>query len=621
MAFSIFIRLGLIASTTLSLAPIALAEDDDTIEEFVITAGRRSQAVGEVAKSVSVISEYTLVERQYQYVVDALQSLPGVAINQNGAFGGAATVSIRGAGTDQTLVLIDGVQVNDPSSVGGAFDFSRLDPAGIERIEVLRGPQAVLYGSDAIGGVINIITKGGAGSAGLAGNGSAEYGAFDSFRLGGALNGGSETIGFNLSASYQDTDGISAADTADGNTESDGFKNLSLRGKAIARLSEVARFEVSTSYTDSESEYDGFALLFDGSFGLGDTADNSKSEEFSIAGRAMVDLFGGRLSNTLSLEYSTINRDNFSADTFTFGAQGERLNLDYLAVAKLAEVWSLTAGAQHEEISAKSVDPDTISTDSLFGLLSFSGIDGLIVSGGLRIDDHETFGSTTNGELHASYELASTGTRVTAVWGEGFKAPSIFQLTFSCCGFEPNPDLIPERAKAWEVGIEQPIMAGKAQASATYFEQDTEELIIFTFTGGYRNIARSRAKGVELAFDAVLGDTLSFDANYTYTSAKDLATDTRLPRRPKHSAFASLNWQAGERLGANMSITHNGNELDTTGITLDAWTRVDLRLAYQLTDTLELFGRVDNLLDEAYQQVAGYGTPGISAYGGVRARF
>jgi len=621
----------LLATTVLSFAPAASAQDQD-IEEFVVTAGRRVQPVSEVAKSISVLSEAELVQRQYQYVVDALQSLPGVAINQNGTFGGVATVTIRGGSSDQTVILIDGVQVNDPSAPGGGFNFANLDPNGIERIEVLRGPQAVLYGSDAIGGVINIITK--SGEDGFAGEAFGEYGAFETKRIGGSARGGAGRVNFNLSTTYFDTDGISAAD---GGKEADGYESLTVRGRVRAKLSDTVRLDVTTSYSDTESEYDGFALLEDFSYALTDTDETSKSEEFSIAGRAYIDLLDGRLSNTLSVEYSSITRDSFDAGAFTYGAEGERLNFDYLGVYEVAEGWTLTAGAQHEVTEAKSQDPEPISTDSLFGILSYDGIDGLTVSGGVRLDDHETFGSTTNGELNASYLVEGTGTQLTAAWSEGFKAPSIFHLTFSCCGFESNiaqadaakeAALRPERSKSWEIGFKQPFLDGRATFGATYFNQDTRDLITFTFVDGYRNIEETSAKGVELELTADLTDSLNLSANYTHNAARDLTVDQQLARRPKNEAFAALNWQVSERLTTNVSVTLNGKEYDTSvdSVTVeravvDAWTRVDLSAAYKLTDTIELFGRIDNLFDEDYQQVLNYGTPGISAYAGVRARF
>lgn len=607
------------SSCLISLAPTWAVENINTTidEEFVVVAARREQPVSEVAKSISVLSQDALIDRQYSFVLDALQSLPGLTINQNGSFGGVATVSIRGAGTDQTVVLLDGIQINDPSSTGGAFNFASLDPNGVERIEVLRGPQAVLYGSDAMGGVINIITR--SGGDGTQGSVYGEYGAFDSLRLGGSVSAGDENLNGHLSASYINTDGISTADVADGNSETDGYESYTLRGKLGGTVSETIRLELAGNYTDTTSEFDGFSLQPDGSYGLGDSDDLSKTKEFSIAGRSFFSFFDDRLESIVSVEYSSIDRKNFNGGVSSYFAEGERLNFDLINSLAANENWTVTAGLQHEETKAASVDPQTISIDSIFGLLSYTGIKGLTLSGGLRLDDHETFGSSTNGEANASYTLSETGTRFTAAWSEGFKAPSIFQLTYACCGFEANPDIAPERSKAWEAGISQPLFNDNVIVAATYFNQKTRDLIGFTFTAGYQNIARAKAEGVELTLKATISDTVSLSGNYTYTSSKDRDTGLQLARRPKNHAFATLAWQPVPRLKTNLSVTYNGSEVDGVNRAPD-WTRVDLRASYQVSDHVEIYGRIDNLFDENYQQVLGYGTPGISSFFGIRVK-
>ncbi len=605
MKTSILIKSALAATTALSAVPAFAQSSDENVEEIVVTAGRRAQPLNEVAKSISVISATELLDRQYVFVADALQDLAGVSLNQTGSFGGSASISIRGNATDQTVILIDGVQINDASSPGGGFNFANLDPNGIERIEVLKGPQAVLYGSDAIGGVVNIITK--SGQDGLGGNAYAEYGSYNSLRTGGTIYGGTEKLSATLSASYTDSDGISAADSANGNTEDDGYKNLTLRTKVTAKLSEAASLEFTANYIDSENEFD--------SFGPVDGLEVGESEEAVLAARGFFDFLDGRWSNTVSIEYSEIDRENFNDGTPTFSAKGERLNLDYINTFQVTEDLSLTSGAQHEEF--KSEGQERLDINSVFGLLAYDGIEGLVVSGGVRVDDHETFGSTTNFEANASYTFEETGTQFTAAWGEGFKAPTIFHLTFACCGFEANPNLDPEQSESFELGFKQPLFDGKANFGATYFNQTTDDLIIFTFTNGYQNVSRTRSRGVELNLDAALTDTLDLSASYTFTAAKDRETDLQLDRRPRSQAFAALAWQATERFKTNVSLTYNGSETDR-GSVLDNWVRFDVRASYQLKDNIEIYGRIDNLFDAEYQSVIGYGTPGASVFGGFR---
>jgi len=608
----------LLASVALIAPPVVAVEEVESVEEMVVTASRRPQPLSTVGASISVVGEEALERGQYTFVIDALQTLPSLAINPNGAFGGQTSVSIRGADTSQTVILVDGVQLNDVSSPGGGFNFGTLDTNGIERIEVLKGPQSVLYGSDAIGGVVNIITKTGQGE-GFSGSAYGEYGAFDSLRTGANLYGGTETLGFNLSGSYSNSDGISKAE---GGPEDDGHENLTLRGRITAQITDTFDLEAFGSYSDSETEVDGF--------GPADSlADMALSEEYLVGARAHLDLLGGDFANTVSVEFSGIDRASVSAFG-TFPGKGERFNLDYLGVYALDENWSVTAGAQHENVKAETVALDSVDLNSVFGVVAYEN-KGLSVSAGVRYDDHETFGSTTNGQIRAAYTVAETGTKIFANWGEGFKAPSLNQLTFVCgfCGPDALPadadreaedKLRPEQSNAWEIGVEQSLLDNSIKVGATYFDQKINDLIIFDFTRGYYNVDRTRSRGIELLFDAKLNDALLLTANYTYTSAKDRTTDTQLIRRPKHKAYAALTWDVTEEISTNISVTHNGQIIDTAGL-VDDWTVVDLRASYQLTEAIELYGRVNNLFDADYQQITGYGTPGIASYFGVKFNF
>ncbi|MBL4837592.1 MAG: TonB-dependent receptor, partial [Kordiimonadaceae bacterium] len=396
----------------------------------------------------------------------------------------------------------------------------------------------------------------------------------------------------------------------------DGHENHTLRGRVTASVTDSFKLEAFGSYSDSETDVDGFGPS-------DDTGENlSLSEEYLVGARAHLDLMDGRFSNTLSVEYSGIDRASVSAFG-TFAGKGNRLNFDYLGNFEVSENWFITGGAQHERVEAETVTSESHEIDSVFGVVAYEQ-SGLNLSVGLRLDDHSVFGSTTNAQIRGAYTVADTGTKVFANWGEGFKAPSINQLTYICgfCGLtEPSSDLQPEASDAWELGIEQKLLDGSLKLGATYFSQDTEDLIIFTFTGGYENVDRAKSKGVELFVEANVSDTLRFNANYTYNKAEDQATDTQLIRRPKNKFYAAATWDVMEALSANISVTHNGEILDTGVSTVDDWTTVDLRISYQLVENVELYGRINNLFDADYQVITGYATPGIASYFGVRASF
>lgn len=609
---------------------------NDTDDIIIVTANRRPQPLSQVGSSVSVITSDDLERNQQTFVLDALESIPGVSTSQNGSFGGTASVSIRGAGGDRSVLMVDGVQLNDPSSPGGAFNFGTLDTNNIERVEVLRGPQSTLYGSDAIGGVINIVTK--TGQEGLGGQVFVEGGSFNTQRAGASLRGGYDRFGFNVSASGINTDGISAADENDGNTERDGLRSYAFNGKFTGELSEIFQLEAITRYSDNETQFDAFGP----SDGTVDKVSNV--DEFSGALRGHLDLLEGNFANTLSAEYTDVGRLNLDDDFTTFIGKGKRINFDYLGVYEMDSDWTATGGLQHEAVKFNSESystfspptlrsSDYISTNSVFGEIAFTGVSGLVLTGGVRYDDHETFGDKTSFRATASYEIDGTGTRLIANWGEGFKAPSVFQLIYVDPAFGPlvpASDLRPEKSRGYEIGIEQSLVEDRVIINATYFHFDIDDAIDFVFnpfpalSDGYRNVDQVNSKGFEINGQFEVTETLYVTANYTYTDAKDSLSGASLRGEPKNLFSGSIIWQPTDKISTTLNVVYNGQELISNGDftdPLDAWTRVDLRASYEIMDGLSVYGRVDNLFNEEYQFVRGYGTPDRSYFAGLRKTF
>lgn len=606
---------GSLLSPEQSFAQQQTADGEDII---IVTVNRRPQPLSQVGSSVSVLTGDELEQNQQSFMIDALEAIPGVAISQNGSYGGAASISIRGAGGDRTVMLVDGVQLNDASSTGGAYNFGTLDTYNIERVEVLRGPQSTLYGSDAIGGVINIVTK--SGGDGFGGKIFLEGGSFNTVRGGIGIYGGDEKLGYNLSASGFGNDGISSADENDGNTEKDGLESYNFYGKVTSSLSEIFRLEAMGRYSDNKAKFD--------SFGPADGDEISHVDEFSFALRGHLDLLDGRFSNIVSGEYSEIDRKNISSGLQTFEATGKRMNFDYLGVYEVSSVITASGGLQHETTKSVQASDDSFDLTSVFGELAFTGIEGLVITGGARYDDHKTFGDRTTFRVTGLYEFAQTGTRFIANWGEGFKAPSINQLTYICtfCGAtEPNTDLKPEIARGYEIGVEQPMFDDRITFAATYFHLRMDDAIDFdTAQGGYVNLAKTKSSGVELNINAQLLDNVYISGNYTFTDAIDLLDNTNLPREPRHRFSGSIDWQVTSQINAVVAVTHNGdeaqNEFSPVPI-LDGWTRVDFKLSYEVMEDLSLYGRVDNIFNEEYQHVPGYGTPDRSFFAGIRKNF
>ena len=604
--------LGAFIMSAASVAHAQTTETEDKVLDIVIVEGSRlNQTETEIGSSVSIISADDIELIGYQFALDAVAAAPGATINQNGAFGGLASVRIRGASSEQTLVLIDGVPVTDPSSPGGGFNFARLDTANIERIEVLKGPQSTLWGSDAIGGVVSITTK--KPDDGLGGNAFVEYGSFNFQRAGAAVEAGGEIGDFRFSATSTSTDGISKADKSNGNSERDGYDAVTLAANGGLNLG-PARLSSDVMWTDAEADFDSFVFGSQGNVGDGDEV--SETEELSTNITLDIPLFNDRFDNAVVVGYSDIDRQSFSNGAPSFGADGERWIYRYQGNFELNGANTLAFGVEREETTAND---DETSIDSLFALYEFKPFEKLTLTGGVRVDDHEKFGSETTGRVAAAYNVIDSLT-IRGSWGQGFKAPTIFQSTYICgfCGLtEPNSDLQPETSEAFEIGLDWRSSNGLAEAGIVLFDQESENLIDFTFTAGYDNVALVESQGVEIYGGYRVADWLNISGNYAYIDAEegDGAERTRLP---EHSGDVTFGLNPEGRVSGAVLVRYNGEELNTNGATLDSWTRVDVSGSFAVTDSVEFYGRIENLFDEDYQQILGYGTPGMSGRIGLR---
>ncbi len=618
VVFATIVRLAVCAAPFLSTINTASAQDQaparENVDSIIVTATRLDQTGAETGSSISIITGEEIEELGLIYALDAVAQAPGVTINQNGAFGGNASVRIRGAGSEQTVVLIDGIPVNDPTSPGGGFNFARLDTENVERIEVLKGPQSTLWGTDAIGGVISITTK--SPGDGFGGEAFAEYGSFNTLRGGASVSNASEVGDFRLAAVTVSSDGISKADEENGNAEDDSYDSLTLSAKGGLNLPGDARLSADVLWTDAESAFDSFTSGAQGNVGDGDEV--SETEETAASVSLMAPLIGGRLDNLFLAGFSDIKRENFSDGAQSFDADGERLLYRYQGTLSVNDRNRLAFGAEREETTAND---DETSIDGLFALYEATPNDVLTITAGLRYDDHERFGSESTTRLASAWKL-NDSVSLRASWGEGFKAPTIFQTTFFCCGAtEPNADLVAETSEAFDAGIEWQSNDGRFQLGATVFRQETENLIDFDFAiGGYLNIAEVESTGLELSGDFALSDALSLSLDYAFIDAED-GNGNALPRLPEHSGDLTLSYSTSGPFSGAVLLRYNGSETNTDDTTLDGWLRVDVTGRYALSERVELYGRIENLVDEDYQQILGYGTPGLSGSLGIRLRY
>lgn len=610
---------ALLGAVLLSAASPAYAQDavaeTRQLDTVVVEGSRLGQTQAEIGTSVSVVTGDEIEKLGFDFALDAVASAPGVTINQNGGFGGAASVRIRGAASGQTLVLIDGVPVGDPSITDGGFNFAFLDSSEVERIEVLKGPQSTLWGSDAIGGVVSVTTK--QAETGLGGRAFAEYGSFNTLRGGASMGGAGETGDFRLSVSGMSSDGISKADEANGNDEEDGYEATTISAKGGLNFPAEARLEAAVLWNDADAEYDSYVGGAQGSVGDGD--ERTRNETLSGNVSLKAPLFDDRFENLLMIGYSDITRENFSNGAQSFFAEGDRQIYRYQGTFTVNEMNKLSLGAEREDTSANDLES---SIDGVFGLYEFKPVQALTLTGGVRVDDHDKFGSKTTGRVAAAF-AATDQVVLRASWGQGFKAPSIFQSTYICtfCGLTaPNTDLQPETSEAFEIGVDWSSPDGEAKAGIAYFDQDTDNMIDFSYTAGYDNIAKVKSQGVEVYGSYQFTDWLNAAGNYAYIDAEDaIAAD--LSRLPQHSGEATLSIDPAGPFSGAILVRYNGEEANTDGTMLDGWTRVDLNGAIAVTDSVEIYGRVENLFDEDYQQILGYGAPGLSGSIGLRLRY
>ena len=602
---------GFTVSATAQTASI----EETKLDTIIVNGSRLDQTMTEIGSSVSVITRDDLEELGVDFALDAIATAPGVTVNQNGAFGGNASVRIRGASNDQTLVLIDGVPVNDPTGTGGGYNFAYLDTDTIERIEVLKGPQSTLWGSDAIGGVVSITTK--RPTEGLSGTVFGEYGSFNTLRGGASISNANEIGDFRLAATGLTTDGISKADEANGNSEDDGYDSQTVSAKGGLNLPASVRLETSLMWSDAESEYDSYAFGAQGSVADGDEVTNSETLSGNITLKAP--LFDGRLENLVQIGYADIERENTSNGVQSYFTEGDRVLFRYQGTFAINDTNTLAFGTEREETSANEQES---SIDSLFALYEFKPVDSLTLTGGIRVDDHETFGSETTGRVAAAW-TATDQLTFKASWGQGFKAPSIFQSTYICtfCGLTaPNTNLKAETSEAYDIGVQWQSADERIVLGATLFDQETENMIDFSYTAGYDNIALVDSQGVELTGAYAINNWLGIAASYTFIDSDD-GNGNALARLPESTGNISASFDPDGPFSGAVLVRYNGEETNTDGSELDSWTRVDLTGSYDLNDTVEIYGRIENLLDEEYQQILGYGTPGLSGSVGVRLRY
>jgi vitamin B12 transporter len=585
----------------------------------VVTADRLEEPIEEVTDSITVITRQQIEQRQAADVADLLRQVPGLDVVRSGTPGKVTSVFLRGAESDQVLIQIDGVTVNDP--VFGGFDLGQLSTDNIERIEILRGPQSPLYGSDAVAGVIQILTRKGSGPARL--EGSLEGGGYGTFRGGGSVSGALGPAYYSLAGSRFSTDGLTTISPFESSfaTGNDGFEQTVFSGRA--------------GYQGAGRETDVSLRYNEGSFGVPVSGElpaplrGGTSETLTLSARHRQRLAPGWHASARISYADREDRTHDPEDVFGFtffDVFSDTWTVSLQSDAELAGGQLLSVGYEVEHAGGEEQDSfgaieGSLTTHAVFAQDKLD-LGRLLLTAGLRYDHSDQFGSHANPRVSAAYDLGR-GARLRGSLGSAFRAPLLGELLPPFFG---NPELEPEESIGFDLGYEQQLGRGEARFGLTYFNHDFDHLIVFD--GGtfrFENVASARTRGVELFGTARLDRSTHLNANYTYLDARNLGADERLLRRPTHRGNLYLHRSLGRRLSAGLGAHLVGQRLDDDfradhpGRELNpGYVKVDLLLEYLWSPQLSLFGRIENLFDQDYQEALGFDTLGLTAFGGLR---
>jgi vitamin B12 transporter len=627
------------ALATSALAGEPAAGSADTI---VISATRTDQRLALTGQSVAVITAQDLADGQQLLVSDALAQTPGLSVVRNGGIGQTTSIGIRGAPSGQTLVLVDGVRINDPSAPDGSAILADLLVSNLARIEVLRGPQSTLYGSDAIGGVVNLISRrAGTGPCNL--SGSAEGGSLSTLRGNLAACGSAGTLDYSAALNAYRTDGVSAADVRNGNSEADGYRNLGASTNLRWHASDNLSLDLRGYYVEARADFDGYPPP---NYTFQDTPEYGKDRLFAAYLGANFSSFGGRFSQRLAVTDSFSDRKNFDPTQTVsedFYSRGEAQRLEYQGVVDTGAGDQLSFGAETQRTRLKTASPNSFDPDPV-PVRGVTRIDGfyvqyqatvwqaLTLTGGVRSDRDADYGEHTSLKLAAAWQLPGGNTVVRANYGDGFKAPTLYEL-FSPYS-NPVATLRPESAQGWEVGVDQQALGGRLRFGLSWFERRTHDQIDFYSCFGvtspacavrpfgyYDNVERSYAEGAELQWSLRLAAALSLQGNFTRLKAIDELSGLDLARRPRSAGSLGLQWRptAGWSLGAAALYTGARFDDPFESTPLPGYTLLSLLASHEFTPHCSVYARVENLADRQYEPVAGYGAAGRTFALGVRA--
>ncbi len=612
-----------------ALMPVARAQEQPVVlPQIVVSATTVPTPVSQIANSVTVITGEQLEREQRRTVADALNTVPGLQVVQNGSPGALTSVFIRGTNSNHVKVFIDGIDVSDASNPNGAFDFAHLQTADIEKIEVLRGPQSGLYGASAIGGVISITTKKGAGPAKA--SGFVEGGSFGTFNQAIGISGSQDRFNyaFNVAHFRYENQPVTPSYMVPPGAQAKGnaYDNKTYSTRLGYDVSDDLSFNLYGHYTDALLHYsDDDPNAFPGAT----FATQSVYKNFDFYGRAEAvwKALDGRLVNTFAVNqtsYARSNADPAPNPVTTFNSSMQKYEWHGAYTVMPGQVVVAGLERQNERAESDTVDARTGNQAGFLELQSEIA-KRFFVAANIRHDSNDAFGGHDTWRVAPAFIVPGTETKLKASYGTGFKAPNLYQLYGNGpFGFVGNPNLAPETSRGYDFGFEQPLFNDRVRFGVTYFRNDLQNLIDYnaTFTT-LVNIGHAATYGAEAFVQVAVNDKLRARLDYTRTTARDLDAGTDLLRRPRDKYSATVTWQPIEKLTISPTVIYLGRWRDidrSTFVNEDGGrvTIVNLAAEYALDPRATVFARVDNLFNKQYEEPLGWLQPGLSAYAGVK---
>ncbi len=588
------------------------SEFDKDVQQIMITATRTETPVSQLPDSVTIISEKQIKQQKATTVFEVLRSVPGLNIRKSGGIGRLTNVTIRGSGTNQVLVMIDGVQVNSPTT--GSFDFSNLTTDNLERIEVVRGPQSTLYGSDAMGGLVNIVTKKGKGKPkfGI----RSEFGAPErTFNESISSSGSTEKFHYSVDLARVDSDGRGADDD---------YKKANISSRLGYKLNKKIDFETTMRYNDSKVGID------DGAF-RSDPNRFSENDDFNmnaICNHSVTDWWSQRLkfsvadSNQRSIDHpnpgTSETRGRFRLDSQIYTGEWQH-------TLKYKDIDTFVVGFEFEDQEAdnRSFDVAIINRGWYFQN-QLKLWDRFFFNAGLRIDDNNRYGKKVNPKLSMAYHLKETDTKLKANWGKGFRGPTLNDLFWPGAG---DPTLEPEESECYDIGFEQYLFEDKVFFGVIYFKNRFSNLIKWapdmTDTWRPQNLSSVRTEGIEAEAVVKPFKGLTLRGTFTKTSTRD-ASHRELDRQPRTQGSFSINYNFLEKFNINVDdtiVSHSRAGFNSRGKrTNDGHNKLDVALTYDYSKHFQCYSRIENILNEHFDEILGFRAPGARFFFGVKLR-